>query len=167
MPRSSIDITTDINTIKQNMQTYQKRMDDCTNRLKELEDKLNELRTEKEILEQTYQVIFDLRNNLVGSDGNSGYMGSLQESCICIQEIRSDITMQIYERCNSALQTAKSVHERIELKIKKNEGEYESYSYQMDQFQDRYNKYNYSLNALNTELSQVESAEDSIVVQIK
>ena len=37
----------------------------------------------------------------------------------------------------------------------------------MDQFQDRYNKYNYSLNALNTELSQVESAEDSIVVQIK
>ncbi len=164
MPRTTTDIATDINTANQNMATLKGAILACDTTLQNIEDNIDELKRQKRVLEESYSIVSDLRDYLVGNTGATGIIGSLEENCVCIQEIRSDVSVQIFERCKTALSTAENVVIKIGMDIKKAEKDYDSYYSQKTSYEQQFSNCETTLDSLDSEYREAQYAEENVIL---
>ena len=121
MARASVDVQTDINNTQKNISDLDDQINSCNAEIQNLETRIAELENEKNIMNDSCQVITDLQNSLISDIEN------LEPSSVCIQEIRSTSTVssEINSKCASALKTAEIVVLKIDMQIKNAKKEYE------------------------------------------
>ena len=124
MARASVDVQTDINNTQKNISDLDDQINSCNAEIQNLETRIAELENEKNIMNDSCQVITDLQNSLISDIEN------LEPSSVCIQEIRSTSTVssEINSKCASALKTAEIVVLKIDMQIKNAKKEYDEWS---------------------------------------
>ena len=115
----------------------------------------NFLENEKNIMNDSCQVITDLQNSLISDIEN------LEPSSVCIQEIRSTSTVssEINSKCASALKTAEIVVLKIDMQIKNAKKEYDEWSDLSSKCQQQKSNCESKLTTLNTEFTQAQEEE--------
>ena len=160
MFRTETDITTDINAAKEDIAMLKGSINDCDTELQNIEDNIEKLKKQKDILEKSYIVVSDLKDYLVGDTGEMGVIGSLDESSVCIQEIKSDVSVQIFNRCKNALTCAETVIMKLEMDIKNAEEKYDVYYDRKINAKNKLINCQSNLESLNNELFESQNAEE-------
>ena len=79
MARASVDVQTDINNTQKNISDLDDQINSCKAEIQNLETRIAELENEKNIMNDSCQVITDLQNSLISDIEN------LEPSSVCIQ----------------------------------------------------------------------------------
>lgn len=155
MARASVDVQTDINNTQKNISNLDDQINSCNAEIQNLETRIAELENEKNIMNDSGQVVADLQKSLISDINN------LEPSSVCIQEIQSTSTVssEINSKCTSALKTAEIVFLKIEMQIKNARKEAESYADQVASCQQQQENCRSTLNDLNTEFTQAQEEE--------
>lgn len=153
MARASVDVQTDINNTRKNISDLDDQINSCNAEMQNLETRIAELENERNIMNNSYQVVADLQGSLISDIKN------LEPSSVCIQEIQSTVSSEINSKCTSALKTAEIVVLKIEMQIKNARKEAESYADQVASCQQQQENCRSTLNDLNTEFVQAQEEE--------
>lgn len=155
MARASVDVQTDINNTQKNISDLDDQINSCNAEIQNLETRIAELENEKNIMNDSCQVITDLQNSLISDIEN------LEPSSVCIQEIRSTSTVssEINSKCVSALKMAEIVVLKIDMQIKNAKKEYDEWSDLSSKCQQQKSNCESKLTTLNTEFTQAQEEE--------
>lgn len=163
MLRATAEIENDISTAKGNIETYKGEISACETELQDIENNINELQRQKAVLEESHLAVSDLRDYLVGGDGGTGVIGSLNENCVCIKEIKSDVSAKIFDRCRNALNIAETVVIKLEMDIKSAEENYSICYNRQSEYRQKLSDCQSELDTLDTELTDAQIAEENAV----
>lgn len=153
MARSSAMVTMEIAMVESNNTTYQNGINECSAKLEQLQDRIEELGGKKAILESTYSVYFDLKEYIVG------HLASLEETSVCITEIKSEATEQIGGKISVALQCLEGLIGQLETAIGNANNDYNSTYGQMQTYKTNLTNGQQRLSTLGTELEEAKMQE--------
>lgn len=153
MARSSVMVGAEIAAIEANNKANQNGINKCNNALQELQDKIDDLNAKKGVLDSTYSIYFDLKEYIVG------HLASLEETSVCITEIKAESTEQIGGKIDVALKALEDLIGRIESALSTANTEYNTTYSQMQTYQANLENGKQRLGTLNTELEQAKAAE--------
>lgn len=153
MPRSSTVIGSDIAAVKANNTACQNEINRCNSKMQQLEDKINNLNAKKQILEETYSVYSDLKEYIVS------HLAGLEETSVCIKEIKSEATSQISDKIDVALQSLDSIILRIDTAVRRANSEYNTAYSQKTTYETKLSNGQTRLQKLGTELTEAKEYE--------
>lgn len=153
MVRSSAVVGAEIAMIETSNKVNQNGINKCNTALCELQDKIDDLNAKKRVLDSTYSIYFDLKEYIVG------HLESLEETSVCITEIKTESTEQIGGKIDVALKALEDLIGRIESALSTANTEYNTTYSQMQTYQTNLENGKQRLGTLNTELEQAKAAE--------
>ena len=160
MARPSGLVTMDIALVEASNTENQNGVNSCSARLEQLQDRIDELGGKKAILESTYSIYTDLKTYI------EGHLASLEDTSVCITEIKTEATEQIGGKIDVAIKALEDLIGRIETALTNANSDYNnipSSSVQIEFLRGTtdYMKNNevLRLGTLQTELEQAKAAE--------
>ena len=97
MVRPSSLVISEIAIIKENNKAKQQKINECSTKMQQLQNKVDELEGEKAILESTYSVYLELKEHITSQ------LASLEETSVCITETKQKATEQIGSKIQGTL----------------------------------------------------------------
>ena len=153
MARPSGLVTMDIALVEASNTENQKGVNSCSARLEQLQDRIDDLGGKKTILESTYSVYSELKTYI------EGHLASLEDTSVCITEIKTEATEQIGGKIDTALKALKDLIGRIESALSSANSEYNTTYGQLQTYQANLSKGQQRLGTLETELEQAKAEE--------
>lgn len=153
MARSSADVQTDINNTQNSISAYNDQISMCNSNMQSLDAKCQELQNEKDIIEQSMQIVYNLWHDLISD------IGKLDSSSVCIQEIMDKAPSEIESESSAAVNTAIKLALEIQAQIDKAEKEYDEWSNLSSKCQQQKSNCESKLTTLNTEFTQAQEEE--------
>ena len=118
MPRTSVIIAAEMAIAQASNTANQEGINRCSATLQELDGKISELNDKKKVLEDTYLIYSELKDYIVA------HLAELEETCVCIQEIKSESVSQISDKIDIALKCAYDLVTRLDTAINSATEEY-------------------------------------------
>lgn len=153
MARASADVQTDINNTQNSISAYNDQISMCNSNMQSLDAKCQELQNEKDIIEQSMQIVYNLWHDLISD------IGKLDPSSVCIQEIMDKAPSEIESESSAAVNTAIKLALEIQAQIDKAEKEYDEWSNLSSKCQQQKSNCESKLTTLNTEFTQAQEEE--------
>lgn len=153
MARPSGMVTMDIALVKASNTENQNGINSCTARLEQLQDRIDELGGKKEILESTYSIYTDLKTYI------EGHLASLEDTSVCITEIKTEATEQIGGKIDVAIKALEDLIGRIETALNNANSDYNTTYGQLQTYQTNLANGQQRLGTLQTELEQAKAEE--------
>lgn len=153
MARSSTDVQTDISNTQNSISAYNDQINMCNSNMQSLDAKHQELRNEKNIIEQSMQIVYNLWHDLIND------IKKLDPSSVCIQEIMDKVPSEIESKSSAAVNTAIKIALEIQAQIDKAEKEYDEWSDLSSKCQQQKSNCESKLSDLNTEFTQAQEEE--------
>ena len=153
MARSSTLVIMEIAVVEANNTDNQNGITECSAKLEQLQDKIDELGEKKKILVDTYAVYFDLKEYI------ESHLASLEETSVCITEIKAEATEQISGKINNVLKVLEALVGQIDTAINNANTDYDTTYGQLQNYQTNLNNGQQRLGTLNTELEQAKAQE--------
>lgn len=153
MARASADVQTDINNTQNSISAYNDQISMCNSNMQSLDAKCQELQNEKDIIEQSMQIVYNLWHDLISD------IGKLDPSSVCIQEIMDKAPSEIESESRAAVNTAIKLALEIQAQIDKAEKEYDEWSNLSSKCQQQKSNCELKLTTLNTEFTQAQEEE--------
>lgn len=153
MARSSVMVTMDIAMVETDNTANQRGVTDCTAKLNQLQDRIDTLGAKKAILDSTYS-IYDNLNTYI-----STHLDSLDETSVCIAEIKTEAKGQISEKIGGALKMLGILIGNLESAISTANTEYSTTYGQLQTYKTNLANGQQRLGTLETELEQAKAAE--------
>lgn len=153
MARASADVQTDINNTQNSISAYNDQISMCNSNMQSLDAKCQELQNEKDIIEQSMQIVYNLWHDLISD------IGKLDPSSVCIQEIMDKAPSEIESESRAAVNTAIKLALEIQAQIDKAEKEYDEWSNLSSKCQQQKSNCESKLTTLNTEFTQAQEEE--------
>ena len=153
MARSSMSVTMDIAMVEASNTANQRGITECSAKLEQLQDKIDALGGKKTILESTYAIYTDLKSYI------EGHLASLEDTSVCITEIKSEAGEQIGSKIEAALKCLEDLIGRLDTAIGTANSDYNTTYGQLQTYQTNLNNGQQRLGTLQTELEQAKAAE--------
>ncbi len=153
MVRSSAMVTMDIALVKAANSDNQNKINSCSAKLGQLQDRIDELDKQKDVLGLTHSVYTDLKKYIVD------HLASLEDTSVCITEIESEATEQIGGKIDSALKAIESLVSQIKSNLITTNSDYNTTYEQLQTYKTNLANGQQRLGTLKTELEQAKAAE--------
>lgn len=153
MARSSAMIGAEIASVHANNVINQNNINKCTATMQDLQNKINDLYAKKSVLESTYSIYFDLKEYIVG------HLASLEETSVCISEIKSEACEQIGGKIDSTLKVIETMTGNIQQAIGSAQSEYNTVYSERQTYESNLSKGQQRLGTLSTELKEAKVQE--------
>ena len=153
MARPSGLVTMDIALVSASNTENQNGINSCTAKLSQLQDRIDELGGKKAILESTYSIYTDLKSYI------EGHLASLEDTSVCITEIKTEATEQIGSKIDVAIKALEDLIGRIKTALTNANSDYNTTYGQLQTYQTKLANGQQRLGTLQTELEQAKAAE--------
>lgn len=153
MARSSMLVSMDIAALQASNTANQNGINNCSTKLSELQERIDDLEGKKTILESTYSVYTDLKTYI------EGHLASLDETSVCITEIKTEATEQIGGKIDIALSALERLIGQIESDLLSANTEYNTTYGQLQTYKSNLATGQQRLGTLQTELEQAKAEE--------
>lgn len=153
MARSSMLVSMDIAALQASNTANQNGINECSTKLSELQDQIDDLDGKKTILQSTQSVYGDLKTYI------EEHLGQLEDTSVCITEIKADASEQVIGRINSALNALEDMIGRICYAITTANTEYNNTYGQLQIYKTNLANGQQRLGTLQTELEQAKAEE--------
>ena len=155
MVRPSSLVISEIAIIKENNKAKQQKINECSTKMQQLQNKVDELEGEKAILESTYSVYLELKEHITSQ------LASLEETSVCITETKQKATEQIGSKIQGTLKNIEYLIERLKSEIEKATENYNTIYEQPKSYQSELTNELNHLQSLSTELEEAKIQEMS------
>lgn len=153
MARSSMLVSMDIAALQASNAANQNAVTEYSAKLQQLQDKIDELDGKKTILESTQFIYGELKTYI------EGHLASLDETSVCITEIKTEATEQIGGKIDIALSALERLIGQIKSDLLNANTEYDTTYGQLQICKSNLSTGQQRLGTLQTELEQAKAEE--------
>ncbi len=153
MARSSVMIGAEIAMVEASNKSNQNGINKCNATMQDLQDRINDLNAKKSVLESTYSIYFDLKEYIVR------HLASLEETSVCITEIKTEADEQISGKIDSTLKVIETLTNNLKQAIGSAQSEYNTAYLEKQTYENNLGKGQQQLGTLSTELEEAKAQE--------